>query len=47
MPSTTEYVGLELRDYLAVLRRCRVLIVLCVVMIVLGTLGYSLTRTPL
>ena len=47
MPSTTEYVGLELRDYLAVLRRRRVLIVLCVVMIVLGTLGYSLTRTPL
>lgn len=38
---------LELRDYLAVLRRRKVMIVLVAAISVLVTLGYSLTRTPI
>lgn len=45
--STTTAATLELRDYLAVVRRRKVLIVLITGVIVLATLGYSLTRTPL
>ena len=45
--STAGAVTLELRDYIAVIRRRKVLILLITAVLVLITLGYSLTRTPL
>ena len=45
--STAAAVTLELRDYIAVIRRRKVLILLITAVLVLITLGYSLTRTPL
>ena len=44
--TSTAVANLELRDYMAVLRRRRALIALVTIVVVLVTLGYSLTRTP-
>jgi capsular exopolysaccharide synthesis family protein len=45
--TSTAAAALELRDYLAVVRRRKALIALIAGVVVLATLGFSLTRTPL
>ena len=39
--------NLELRDYMTILRRRKALIALVTAVVVLVTVGYSLTRTPM